>query len=228
MRRSVLSLFALLASVNAFAQSPTAPLNRATGLNELPVAPPEVIGSNYLNEEWVQGNIEIKQNTLIENLPIRYDLGNQTLEIKYEGEVKICPLDRIQNFSYLNVESNLFKYFNTSEVNNIGFDLPKGICRILMNDNNLTLIKYIYTEKIEGNYNLALSMGDPNHKIVKKETPYAIVDETVYEVKNSFNRNSDIFGNKSAQVKAFVKKNRLKFKSETDLIEIFAHYNSLL
>jgi hypothetical protein len=225
MFRSVLSFAVFLITLNTFAQ--TEPLTRASALKIMPVAPPETIGSTYLNDEWVLGNIEIKQNTLIENLPIRYDLGNQTLEIKYEGEVKICPLDRIQNFSYLNVESNLFKYFNTSEVNNIGFDLPKGICRVLIKD-KATLIKYIYTQKIEGNYNLALSMGDPDHKIVKKETPYAIINDTVYEVKNNFNRNSEIFGSKSAEMKAFIKKNKLKFKEENDLTQIFEHYNSLL
>ncbi|MEQ9167363.1 MAG: hypothetical protein RLO12_13995, partial [Fulvivirga sp.] len=211
--------------INSIAQAP-AYLNRATALKEMPVAPPEVEGSSYLNEDWVQGNIEIKKNTLIEDVPLRYDLENQALEIKYEDEVRICPLDRIQNFSYLNLERNQFKYFNTSEINNIGFDLPKGICRVLVKDNT-TLIKHIYTVKVEGTYNLALSMGDPGHKIMQKETPYAIVDDKVYEVKNSFKRNSDIFGDKSQRVKAFVKKNKLKFKSEKDLIEIFEFHNSL-
>lgn len=227
MLRLVLSVALFSIASNIFAQSPTEPLTRASALKVMPVAPPETEGSSYLNEEWVQGNIEIKQNTLIEDLPIRYDLGNQTLEIKYEGEVKICPLDRIQNFSYLNIGGNQFKYFNTTEVNNIGFDLPKGICRVLVDDNT-TLIKYIYSEKIQGNYNLALAMGDPNDKIVVKETPYAIVNDKVYEVKGSFKRNQDIFSDKSSQVKSFIKKNKLKFKSEEDLTEIFEYYNSLL
>jgi hypothetical protein len=228
MFKSILSfaLLMCLITVNGIAQAPEY-LTRATALKTMPVAPPEVEGSSYLNEEWVTGNIEIKKNTLLENLPIRYDLENQTLEIKYDGQVKICPLDRIQNFSYLNFGGNQFKYFNTSEVNNIGFDLPKGICRILV-DGNATLIKYIYAEKIKSNYNMALAIGDPNHKVVVKETPYAIVNDHVYEVKNSLKRNSEIFGDKSGKIKAYSKENSLNFKDESDLTQIFEYFNTLL
>ncbi len=231
MFKSILSLVFIICSItiSSLAQPapPVALLNRAPALKEMPVAPPEVEGSSYLNEEWLLGNIEIKRNNIIEDVPIRYDIKNQSLEIKYDGQVKICPLDRIHNFSYLNFEGNQFKYFNTSEVNNIRFDLPKGICRILVNDNT-KLIKYIYAETIKSNYNVALAIGDPNHKIVIKETPFAIANDEVYEVKSTLKANSNIFGTKTELIKSFAKKNKLKFTDDEDLIQIFEYYNSLL
>jgi hypothetical protein len=228
MLKSTPTLFALLISFSLYSQGPPmANISRAPPLKTMPVAPPEVEGTVFLNDEWVVGTIEIKKNTIVEDVPIRYNMDNQTLEIKYEGEIKICPLDRLHSFAYLNFKGSQFKYYNTSEVNNISFDIPKGICRIIVDD-KIKLLQYVYLETIKSDYNVALATGDPNHKLVKKETPYAIVDDTVYEVKNSFNRNSDIFGNKSSQVKAFIKKNKLRFKDESELTQIFEYFNSLL
>ncbi|MEQ9167364.1 MAG: hypothetical protein RLO12_14000 [Fulvivirga sp.] len=228
MLKSILTIVAFLVSFNLLAQGPPmAQFNRAPPLKTMPVAPPEVEGTVFLNDEWVVGTIEIKKNTLVEDVPIRYNMDNQTLEIKYEGEIKICPLERLQSFAYLNFKGSQFKYYNTSEVNNISFDIPKGICRVIVND-KVKLLQYVYLETIKSNYNVALATGDPNHKLVKKETPYAIVDDQVYEVKNSLKRNSAIFGDKSDKIKAFTKKNKLNFKDENDLTQIFEYFNSLL
>lgn len=228
MFKSTSTILAFLISFNLFAQGPPmANINRAPPLKTMPVAAPEVEGTVFLNDEWVIGTIQIKKNTIVEDVPIRYNMDNQTLEIKYEGEVKICPLERLHSFAYLNFKGSQFKYYNTSEVNNIGFDIPKGICRVIVDD-KIKLLQYVYLETIKSDYNVALATGDPNHKLVKKEKPYVIVDDKVYEVKNSFNRNSDIFGNKSDQIKAFMKKKNLKFKDESDLTQIFEYFNSLL
>lgn len=228
MFKSTLTILAFLVSFNLFSQGPPmANINRAPPLKTMPVAAPEVEGTVFLHDEWVIGTIQIKKNTVVEDVPIRYNMDNQTLEIKYEGEVKICPLERLHSFAYLNFKGSQFKYYNTSEVNNIGFDIPKGICRIIVDD-KIRLLQYVYLETIKSNYNVALATGDPNHKLVKKETPYAIVNDKVYEVKGNFKGNQDIFGDKSSQVKSFIKKNKLKFKTDEDLTQIFEYYNSLL
>jgi hypothetical protein len=196
-------------------------------IDELPLPPPGLKGSLYIADDWVNGDIWLKNNKVLRGYPIKFDLKNNLLEINADGNIKVCALPLLERFSYKAILGDSIDYYNTSVVNNVTFDLPKGVCRILLND-KVQLIQYEYIEIVKANYNVAIDMGSKDNKAIKKTKPYVIVNDNVYEVKGSIKKNFEIFKVHFKKVESFVKENKLKFKSDQDLTKIFEFYNTLL
>lgn len=58
-------------------------------------------------------------------------------------------------------------------------------------------------------------------------TYYVLADDEFLAI-NSFNKKGlTVFGNNTSQVRSFIKKNRLKFKNESDLHKLAVYYQSL-
>ncbi|MEQ8927830.1 MAG: hypothetical protein RLO81_18580 [Fulvivirga sp.] len=193
----------------------------------LPLPPPKLEGTFYLNDEWIVGDLWLKNNKVIKGFPLKYDLKNQLLEINTEHGIKVCQLPLIEKFVIKEPLKDSVKYYNTSVVNNVTFDLPQGICEVLVND-KVKVLKYQYLEIKEATYNAAINMGERNDKVLKKERLYAVVRDEVFELKNKVGKNEEVFGDKTAQVEDFAKKNGLKLKEDAEIIKVFEYYNSLI
>ncbi len=196
-------------------------------IDELPIPPPKLEGSLYLFDDWITGDVFLKNNKVLKGYPIRYDLKNQLLEINASGEIKVCQLPLLKSFAYKEPIGDSIFYHNTSEVNNITYDLPKGVCQILL-DGKIKLVKYEYIEIKEATYNVALSMGERNDKALKKSKIFALVNDNVFAVKGSIKKNETLFKDNLKEIENFVKKNKLKLKNESHLIRIFQFYQELI
>ncbi|QSE96033.1 hypothetical protein [Fulvivirga lutea] len=212
-------------SVSAVTDTKSA--NPGEVIDQLPLPPPKLEGTFYLNEDWVEGDLWLKNQKVLRGFPLKYDLKNQLLEIKTEYGIKVCQLPLIEKFVIKQPLKDSIHYYNTSVVNNITFDVPKGICEILVND-KVKVIKYQYMEIKEATYNVALSAGERNDKVLKKDKHYVIVRDQVFELKNKVKKNDEVFGQKTSEVEAFAKKNNLKLKDDAEIIKVFEYYNSLI
>lgn len=196
-------------------------INPGAVIDELPLPPPGIEGHAYLFEEWKSGTITLRSNQLIDGYPIKVDLQNQLIEIRFENQVKVCSLPMFSKF-----ELGSKQYINTNEIES-NYELPSGIAQVLY-EGKVAVINHLYTEMKEPTYVPTVDMGDRNKKIIKKEQVYAIKDKTVFELNGKLKRNQDFFGNNYKEVADFAEKNKLKFKDQDDLIAIIKFYNSLL
>ncbi len=196
-------------------------INPGAVIDELPLPPPGIEGHAYIFEEWKNGTITLRSKQLIDGHPIKVDLQNQLIEIRFEDQVKVCSLPMFSKF-----ELDGKQYINTNEVESNG-DLPSGIAQVLI-DGKIMVINHLFTEMKEPTYVPTVDMGDRNKKIIKKEQVYAIKDKTVFELDGKLKRNQKFFGEQYNEVADFAESNKLKFKNQEDLISIIKYYNSLI
>lgn len=204
-------------------------VNPGQVINELPLPPPGMEGSFYLNENWLTGDFTItNSDKLYKNFPLRYDLKNQLLEIENNDQTKICTLPVLRTFSYRNHNNEIESYINTELIDDANKILPKSIAQVLYED-KLMLIGVPYVEVKDPTYVPAIDMGNRNQKILKKIDYYVINNARAHKITGpSFKKNEGIFGNKKSDVENYIKENRLKFNKEDDLVKIFNYYNSLI
>ncbi|MBL6448000.1 hypothetical protein JMN32_16910 [Fulvivirga sp. 29W222] len=198
-------------------------------INELPLPPPGVEGSFYLNESWLIGDFTItNSDKLYKNFPLRYDLKNHILEIENDNKTKVCTLPVLKTFSYRNQNNVVESYINTSLIDDANKILPKSIAQIFYED-KLLLIGVPYIEVKDPTYVAAIDMGNRNKTILKKVDYYVVINKKAHKITgSSFKKNQEIFGNKGNDIESFTKENKLKFNREMDLVKIFDYYNSFI
>ena len=147
--RKVVLLIVLLISATAFGQKSTGQLtimdaNVDPGgiINELPLAPPSTVGSTYIYEDWRSGELTLKNGTKISGYNLRYDLESDGLEIRYQGEIKICPYKMIDMFTISNPESGLeMKFISSKKLNLVSAAGLSNVVQVLSKNQGTLLLK---------------------------------------------------------------------------------------
>lgn len=105
-----------LISINVMGQSQIDIIDKSVNpgetLTEIPMEPLATKGHYFLNDEWLVGNILLKNNQSIKNRFIKYDIENKHLEIKVDNEVKVLEIDRVKDFEMY--DNGFIKKFTNS------------------------------------------------------------------------------------------------------------------
>ncbi len=197
-------------------------------INEIKLPLAKTTGSIYLIEDWQLGNFTIKGVPAYKGFFLRFDLKDQNLEIKVDNKVKVCVLSRLENFSLENKDLDSSSYFvNINTIPNHYAINTKGVVQVLYEE-KIVLYKYFYLETKKATYVPTVALGNRNEQIIKKSSYYVQSSGKVYKISASLKKNKELFINQYIKVENFIKENKLKLKSESDLIKIVKYYNLLL
>ena len=198
-------------------------------IDEFPPAPPKTIGSTYINDEWSMGSLVLFTSAILVDYPMKYDLKNEQLEINHKGNVKVCPLEKIKTFSWIQYgSSDSLHFVNSRYLSKVKKNNPETILNRLYVGHNSSLYKEYYLDLKEATYVPALDMGKKDNKILVKKTYYALIDNSFYKLNSSLKKNKTVFVDNYNSMESYQKKYKLKFKNEKDLIELLKYYDSIL
>lgn len=184
----------------------------------------ETAGSEYLNDEWLEGSIFLFSGDAIENLPLKYDLENERMEIKTKVDIKILNREMIRMFKWKKlIESDDRLFINCSEYDFEGTKLI-GFFEVLV-DGDLALFLKTDLLTVKAYYNQALDAGHREDRIIKEEKKFIGSGSMVYDWKNKKEFYS-LFNEKSAAIKTYVKNNKLDIKDHSDLIKVINYLNN--
>ena len=234
--RPLALLLALFAVHNAFSQTPIwkdAIIDgQSGGIRQLPLKPPGVKGSVYLNEEWQQAGIYLKNTSKsadagageMMNVPVKFDLQANQFEINTTAGVKVLPGDRVEKFEWQTAEGLQTEVYINCEQFSYQDTRLIGFCQV-HSDGKMMLVSRIYIETIKANYNVALSVGNNHDTLVKKEKLCLIKDGKLidFDKKSLLSQMSD----KEKQVNQYVKDNHLKLGKEDHVKQLVEYYNSI-
>lgn len=202
------------------------------GTNEMmygiPLPEEKVIGDTYLNTEWKRSVILLYENNkLLEGYPIRYDIKADELGVKTVNGVKVLSGRNVKSFTWIDsLRSEPYYYINAKEYRNDGIALA-GFFEVLV-DGKTPLFKKMDVIIKKADYNVQLSIGSRDDKILKKPTYYfADVNKTI-EVSGNKRKMLTLLEDNTSEVEMYMDKNGLSTKNEDDLIKIFKYYNSLI
>jgi hypothetical protein len=192
-------------------------------VQEFGLTEPNTVGNTYLYDDWLMGDIVLSDDKSIKNLPLRYDLYNNGVEIKTIDQIKFIPGIRVKKIDL---------YLVTGEVVRLMSPLP--IIRVNPNVESTflevqtigvwSLYKQTYLAIIKGNYNAALDLGERDNKIIKKSKYIIIKEDKVVLVEMNKKKFSKNFENQK-EVFSFLKDRRLNLKYEEDLHKLLAFLN---
>jgi len=202
------------------------------GTNEMmfgiPLPEGKVIGDTYLYKEWKRSVILLYDgNKLLEGFPIRYDIKADELDVKTVNGVKVLAGRNVKSFIWIDsARRDPYYFINAKEYKNEGIALT-GFFEVLV-DGKIPLFKKMNVTIKQADYNVQLSIGSRDDKILKKPTYYYARGLEAIEVPGNKKKFLTLFKDKTEEVEKYISANALSVKKEDDLIRIFTYYNSLI
>ncbi|WP_161890092.1 hypothetical protein [Pontibacter russatus] len=183
-----------------------------------------VEGSVYLNDEWRQGSLYTSAGQVLENIPIKYDIRHDVMEVKTEDGVKVLSGMYIKRFEWVDKENQEKALFLNCKDFGLNERIYAGFFRVVVPGAKVQLLSHTELQVQEANYTPILDVGDKKAEILKKEKFYISDGKQVLELKdkNAFK----IFGPEEGEMKQYAKKSRLKISKRNDAALLLAHYNT--
>jgi hypothetical protein len=203
--------------------------NQFGQIRQIPLKPPGITGSVYLNDGWKIASLKLKTGTLsvaeLTNVSVKLDLKTNTFELFVDPEIKVLSGSKVESFTWTDNLQNAESYVNCDKFT---LDDAKviGFGRILSQAaDGLMLLEHSYVEFMQANYNVAMNVGSKDHKYVKKEKLYFVKNNKMVPVgKKSL---YEVMADKESAIKKFIKENDLNVKNEGQLAKVVEYYNSI-
>lgn len=202
------------------------------GTNEMlygiPLPEGKVIGDTYLYPEWKRSAILLYEgNKLLEGYPIRYDIKADELDVKTKSGVKVLEGKSVKSFIWVDSLLTEPTYFINAREYNLNGTPLSGFFEVLV-DGKAPLFKKMRVTLKKADYNVQLSIGSRDDKILKNPEFYYSTGDKVIEIPSSKKKLLPMFKALKSEMERFIDENDLSAKKESDLIMIFKHYNTLL
>ena len=244
MNRYCILLLVTAASLDSYAQGSVIPSNvravntierltdsNGLGNNEMlygiPIPEGKVIGDTYLSTEWKTSVILLyDKNKLIEGFPARYDIKADEIDIKGASGVKVLEGRRVKSFMWMDsTRAEPYYFINAKEFKVDGIPMV-GFYEVLV-DGNIPLLKKMNVTVKKADYNVTLSIGSRDDKILKNPTYYVADGNNAYEIPGSKKKFLQLLKSKAGEVESYMDSNGLSIKKEEELVLICKYYNSL-
>lgn len=180
----------------------------------------EIKGTPYLNSEYQKGTILSDADVLYKNVPLRYDCFDDALEFQRDSKTYfLFPKETVKRTEFGG------KVFVYKEFEAEG-GTEKGYFELLAEGKGTLLARHSinFYEAVPTN---GLTDARPARFDNLRETWYVSFDNSPARKIPTNKKMSEIFGDKSKEVEAFISKEKLSVKKKDDLKKIIAFYNSL-
>lgn len=179
----------------------------------------ELIGRNYLYEDWLLADLDVRVDSgHFENTLVKIDLKNAILEVKIEDSIYVLPSQFIKKVEFNNKQRG--KFTSRNEIDLLG---PIGFYQILF-DQDISLYIHHYTKVKQADYNVIFDTGSKDDIIELKKAFYLKSNEQLVKLDTNKKRLASLFNN-SEPLENFIKKNKLKVKTEADFVKIASFLN---
>jgi len=191
----------------------------------IPVTKDPIKGTIYLYENYSPGVLITTKNEEISEVKLRYNIRDQKIEMK-KDELDIQLNGKLINaFHIKNDDQHQFiNVFNLPVEKKHGLD---GFLQVLGKVDGQMLLKRWYINMKKANYNVALSTGTKYDEAILKDEMYIVYNNRLISFTGKRREIKNYFPNVSTELLAFVKDNKIKFKSDEDYITFFNYFASL-
>ena len=174
----------------------------------------------FLEDTWLPAIFVNKEGTIGEKEYLtKFDILNNQVDVNINGKTMVAPMGIVKGFTMQTPEGDrTFMAFKPDNWNK-----PATYFEIIA-DGEIQLLVYHFAKNVGGNYNPAIDAGSRSSKIMPKEEYYILVDNKIEEVPKKRKAGERLFADFSKS-KTYFSKNKVKFKSKNDLIELVNFLN---
>ncbi|MES2275570.1 MAG: hypothetical protein V4592_06085 [Bacteroidota bacterium] len=172
-------------------------------------------GSPYLLDNWTAGSATVEKGRY-DNIKLKYDIKNDQLIFAGKDDVPMGFADPVKKFSINN--RNFANGFPA-----IGAQGKDSYYEVL-SDGKVKLLKH-YAKHIEENKTYGSAAVTREYTGI--ETYYVFKDDKMSAIKPDRKNISDLTADKAAQIDTYLKTNKVNFKNDASLGQLFDYYNGL-
>lgn len=182
----------------------------------------ETEGTPYFTIKWLKGKIIVKNSKKTRELPVRYNMANNTVEYKRKGKRFIVKASKIEGFIILTDKKNIV-FKNGYSLENDGV-------------NSSTLMRVVYggSIKLLAHHEAELKEDLANYGSATKKNAYhkdidyylVVGNGSAIEIKLEKDDILDALEGKNATLIDFASKNNLDFADEKDVRRIIRYYDT--
>lgn len=194
----------------------------------IPPEPKKVEGNFYLDNKWNAASILLyRDQTILEGFRVRYNINSNTFELMESEKnlISTMPGFRIQNIVWMDSAYKVPRYFvNGMDFKEEGVPIS-GFFEVIV-EGQLPLMRRTIAVFKESNYNTVLMVGNRNDQIIKRNVYYYLDGKDLIEVPNKRKNLFPVFGDRAAEMEAFVEENEIDLKKNGSIFQLFTYYNS--
>jgi hypothetical protein len=186
----------------------------------------DIKGSAYLYTSWNSGTLTDRSGKVYSNLLLKYDSYKDQVELNQEGQVFEVSASMYPKFTLNYVEptnNKVVKHLFSAAYNVEGF--PKFSYFDLLFEGKFTLLRKYKTSFIEENVSGYGTSGA--QKSFQSKILYFVINEdgVSKDIKPTKKSILEVFPEQTASIETYAKEQKMKLKSEADLIEIIRFLN---
>ena len=213
------AVFTLAAVAGASAQFES--LNDNMGRPLRAVIHTDVNGTPYLFDDWVKGTVTINKGTQFVGVDLKYDIVSDELIFKSEKGESQTFVEPVREFTLKTEKGNLHVFRN-------GFvpvddAKPISFYEVLVDEKTALLKRSSKSIQEEVSYSSATKV-----KNFQPATAYYLAkDSKLTKIKNDKKSVLAALPEKSTQLEAYIKAQKLDLKNDSHLVKLIAYYNTL-
>lgn len=221
-----------MVQIASFAQTDQSRINQLNDLSSgghqqmmgKSLPPPEVLGSTYYSDQWLQGKVVFRDGKELKDVLIKYDIANEIVETNDGERKQAYKGEDVSAFQWLNIYTGQLSDFKKCSGYKLDDTELVGFFEVVLND-EVSFFAHPTIHVKDPDYVEGLDVGSRDYKIKKVEEYYLAFNNTLFALKK--NKNIRNLKNDIPGLKEFVKKNKLSFKDRSDLIAITKYLNTI-
>ncbi len=189
-----------------------------------------VMGTPYLNDKWTPAIITALDGKKHENTPVLYNAHYDLVEAVVGKDTLILNSRLITSVEMPVTDANGVRYVKLKN----GFTSASekiestNFFEMVYEGSEFTLMRKHYKHLKPSDFNPAYNTGSKFDEFQMQTTTYVkTADGQIQKVKTNRRDILRLMGDKSKQVEDYVKKEKLKYEADADLVRIFAYYETL-
>ncbi|MGZ2370239.1 hypothetical protein ACXR6G_10665 [Ancylomarina sp. YFZ004] len=179
-----------------------------------------VDGDFFINKDWTEGSVFFNDKHVVNNVSLRYFIKGKEMHVNHDG--KIMKIINQTSIDSIIIGEHKFVYseliFGSTVIQDYLELLSAGSKKLYKHYTN----KFIKAKEVS-----SYQTQESDKYIIKKEYFVGVNDNVAEFFKPKKKTILALFSDKKENVVDFVKKNKLKYSREKDLVKIFNYYNSL-
>lgn len=182
-----------------------------------------VVGTPYVDDSWQNAVIFLREGDRFSNVPIRYDIYSDILEIKVGDQVKGLEGSKASGYSIVSNGSER-RFMRASRFK---ADEPLAGFLEVLDSGKVQLLKHYAVTVVKPDYSPQMNVGSRDYKVLHKHTFYYTTEGVTHEVPKQSKKLLAIFSDHQTEVSDFVRNEQIDLNEEAGLQRVFEFYNKL-
>lgn len=183
-----------------------------------------IVGTPYVDERWQNASIFLQEGGApFTNIPIRYDIYSDMLEIKVGEQVKGLEGGKVKCFS-LTWDGRERTFVRAS-----GFKTAAPLSGFMevLDSGKIQLLKHYRVSVAKPDYSPQMNVGSRDYRVLHEHTLYYVMAGVATEVPKQKRKFLSVFGDHQPEVSAFIRQEHIDLKDETGVQKVFRFCNTL-